>query len=108
MDNPFKILTQAFQADYRVNFSVERLDGSIMLTLSDEDGLVAKRMISAPVLKDIHQLDRLIQSVRFGIAIERGHTAPQMLTTMIEGGAFDHVRAAATKATARQAMPGAA
>lgn len=106
MDNPFKILTKAFQEDYRVNFSVERLDGSIMLTLSDEDGLVAKRMIGSAVLKDMHQLERLIQSVRFGIAIERGDTAPQMLTTMIEGGAFDHVHAASSGIATRQPAAG--
>jgi hypothetical protein len=89
MDNPFQLITHAFQDDFRVNFSVERLDGSITLTLSDDRGLVAKRMIGASMLKDSVQLQRLIQSVKFGIAIERDGTAAQMLSTMIDGGLFD-------------------
>ena len=47
MDNPFQLITDTFTPKYRVNLSIQRLDGSIMLTLSDDSGVVAKRMISA-------------------------------------------------------------
>ncbi len=30
--SPFQLLTEAFQAEYRVNLSLERPDGSIVLT----------------------------------------------------------------------------
>lgn len=36
--SPFQLLTEAFQAEYRVNLSLERPDGSIVLTLSNERG----------------------------------------------------------------------
>ena len=52
MDNPFQIITDTFTPTYRVNLSIQRLDGSIMLTLSNEDGVVAKRMISAEQRND--------------------------------------------------------
>lgn len=38
MDNPFQIITDTFTPEYRVNLSIQRLDGSIMLTLSNEQG----------------------------------------------------------------------
>jgi hypothetical protein len=91
MDNPFHALTDAFQQDYRVNFSVERLDGSIMLTLSDELGPVAKRMISTVTLNNPTLLQRLIQSIKFGIAIERGNQATQMLSNMVDEHLFDQI-----------------
>ncbi|MEB0271975.1 DUF3509 domain-containing protein, partial [Pseudomonas sp. 5B4] len=47
MDNPFQLITDAFQPQYRVNLSIQSLEGSIMLTLSNETGVVAKRLISA-------------------------------------------------------------
>ncbi len=43
--SPFQLLTEAFQAEYRVNLSLERPDGSIVLTLSNERGVAAKRLI---------------------------------------------------------------
>ncbi|MGC8074533.1 DUF3509 domain-containing protein, partial [Salmonella enterica] len=42
--SPFQLLTEAFQAEYRVNLSLERPDGSIVLTLSNERGVAAKRL----------------------------------------------------------------
>ncbi|AMB84408.1 hypothetical protein AWM79_03445 [Pseudomonas agarici] len=84
MDNPFQLINDAFQPEYRVNLSLQRLDGSIMLTLSNADGVVAKRMISAEQRNDRRRLQRLIQSVQFGIAIEQGHSARDILTAMTD------------------------
>jgi len=85
MDNPFQIITDTFSPQYRVNLSIQRLDGSIMLTLSDDDGVVAKRMISAAQRNDPQRLRRLVQSVQFGIAIEQGHSAMEILAVMTDG-----------------------
>ena len=85
MDNPFQIITDTFTPNYRVNLSIQRLDGSIMLTLSNEDGVVAKRMISAEQRNDPQRLKRLVQSIQFGIAIEQGHSAVQILELMTDG-----------------------
>ena len=85
MDNPFQIITDTFSPQYRVNVSIQRLDGSIMLTLSDETGVVAKRMISAEQRNDPQRLRRLVQSIQFGIAIEQGHSAVEILELMTDG-----------------------
>ena len=85
MDNPFQIITDTFTPNYRVNLSIQRLDGSIMLTLSDETGVVAKRMISAEQRNDPQRLRRLVQSIQFGIAIEQGHSAVEILELMTDG-----------------------
>ncbi len=88
MHNPFQQISAAFSAQYRVNLSIERLDGSIMLTLSNETGgVVAKRLISPAQRNDPQRLDRLIDSVRFGIAIEQGHSAMDILAAMTEDSA---------------------
>lgn len=84
MDNPFQQINDAFQPEYRVNLSIQRLDGSIMLTLSNGGGVVAKRMISAEQRNDPERLKRLIQSVQFGIAIEQGHKAKDILDAMTD------------------------
>jgi hypothetical protein len=84
MDNPFQIISNAFQPDYRVNLSIQGLDGTIMLTLSNEQGMVAKRMISPAHRSDPKRLQRLIESIKFGIAIERGDSAMAMLTAMTD------------------------
>ncbi len=88
MDNPFQLINDAFQPEYRVNLSLQGLDGDIMLTLSNADGVVAKRMISAEQRNDPQRLKRLIQSVQFGIAIEQGHSALEMLTAMTDSGSL--------------------
>lgn len=82
MDNPFQIISDAFQPDYRVNLSIQGLDGTIMLTLSNDAGMVAKRMISPAQRNDPKRLQRLIQSIKFGIAIERGESPMEMLAAM--------------------------
>lgn len=85
MDSPFKQITDAFHPDYRVNLSIQGLDGSIMLTLSNETGVVAKRLISAAQRNEPKRLQRLIESVQFGIAIEQGHSAMEILAAMTDG-----------------------
>ncbi|AZF03903.1 DUF3509 domain-containing protein [Pseudomonas sp. R5-89-07] len=89
MDNPFQIITDTFSPQYRVNLSIQRLDGSIMLTLSDETGVVAKRMISAEQRNDPQRLKRLVQSIQFGIAIEQGHSAMEILAVMTDGDSHE-------------------
>lgn len=84
MDNPFQTISNAFQPEYRVNLSIQGLDGTIMLTLSNDHGMVAKRMISLAQRKDPARLQRLIDSIKFGIAIERGDSAMEMLAAMTD------------------------
>jgi Protein of unknown function (DUF3509) len=86
MDNPFQALSDAFQPEYRVNLSIQRLDGSIMLTLSNERGVAAKRIISAEQRDDPKRMRRLIESIRFGMAIEQGDSAMQILAAMTDAG----------------------
>ncbi|MBV7524862.1 DUF3509 domain-containing protein [Pseudomonas sp. PDM29] len=86
MDNPFQLITDAFAADYQINLSIQGLDGRIMLTLSNSGRVVAKRMISAEQRNDPERLQRLVQSIQFGIAIEQGHCAVAILESMTDGG----------------------
>lgn len=46
MNNPFERISAAFAPEYRVNLSITNLDGSIMLTLSDDAGVVSRRLVS--------------------------------------------------------------
>ena len=98
MDNPFQIITDTFTPKYRVNLSIQRLDGSIMLTLSNEDGVVAKRMISAAQRNDPQRLKRLVQSIQFGIAIEQGHSAMEILAVMTDGDSHKLLQRPPTRA----------
>ncbi|OPA92788.1 hypothetical protein BFW87_16815 [Pseudomonas fluorescens] len=98
MDNPFQIITDTFTPTYRVNLSIQRLDGSIMLTLSKEDGVVAKRMISAEQRNDPQRLKRLVQSIQFGIAIEQGHSAMEILAVMTDGDSHKLLQPPPTRA----------
>lgn len=91
MDNPFQLITDAFQPRYRVNLSIQGLDGSIMLTLSDESGVIAKRLISAAQRNDPKRLRRLIESVQFGIAIEQGHSAVAILAAMTDSDTLEQL-----------------
>ncbi|NKQ12567.1 MULTISPECIES: DUF3509 domain-containing protein [unclassified Pseudomonas] len=72
MDSPFKKISDVFQPDYNVNFSIEKPDGSILLTLTDAAGVAVKRFISSSQWRDQQQLERLITSLQFSLAIERG------------------------------------
>jgi hypothetical protein len=76
MFNPFQRLTEAFQDDYHVNFSLQCMDGSIMLTLSNEQGPVTKRLISPDMRNDPRRLENLILSIQFNLAVDQGQ-APE-------------------------------
>lgn len=82
MINPFEQINDAFAPLYRVNLSIQGLDGSIMLTLSDEQGVVAKRLITQAQRNDPKRMQHLIESIQFGIAIEQGHNAMEILAAM--------------------------
>jgi hypothetical protein len=84
MDNPFQMITDTFHPEYRVNLSIQGLDGSIMLTLSNDTGVVAKRLISVAQRNDPEKLKRLIESIQFGIAIEQGESAIKVLAAMTD------------------------
>ena len=72
MSSPFKKISDVFQPRYSVNFSIAKLDGSILLTLTDAGGVAVKRFISSAQWRDQQQLERLISSLQFSLAIERG------------------------------------
>ncbi|MDH4569309.1 DUF3509 domain-containing protein [Pseudomonas sp. BN414] len=91
MYNPFQILTDEFQAEYRVNLSLVSPDGAIMLTLTNERGVAARRLISAAQRNDAVRLNRVIESIRLGIAIESGNKVGELLTSMT-GGSVAPVR----------------
>ncbi|HCJ30356.1 MAG TPA: hypothetical protein DHV63_13955 [Pseudomonas sp.] len=75
MESPFKKISDVFQPTYSVNFSIEKPDGSILLTLTDAAGVAVKRYIAANQWRDEQQLERLITSLQFSLAIERGEQA---------------------------------
>ncbi|MBA1194604.1 DUF3509 domain-containing protein [Pseudomonas entomophila] len=81
MHNPFNLISDAFAPRYRVNLSIERLDGSIMLTLSTEHGVAAKRLITPEQRNDPQRLRHVIDSLRLDLASEQGDTLP-LLTGM--------------------------
>lgn len=91
MTNPFDLISDAFAPYYRVNLSIERLDGSIMLTLSNDTGVVAKRLISAAQRNDPVRLRRVVDSIRLGLAIEQGEDALQVLAAMTDSAGRDQV-----------------
>ena len=82
MHNPFEQISAAFAPEYRINLSIERLDGSIMLTLSDDAGVVAKRLISQAQRNDPARLQRVIDSIRLGLAIEHNQNPLQVLAAL--------------------------
>ena len=82
MDNPFEKISAAFAPEYRVNLSITNLDGSIMLTLSDDAGVVAKRLVSQAQRNDPARLQRVIDSIRLGLAIEFSQNPMQVLAAL--------------------------
>ncbi|TRX75546.1 DUF3509 domain-containing protein [Pseudomonas mangiferae] len=86
MYNPFQLLTEAFQEHYRVNFSLESMDGDIKMTLADDRGVVARRLIKAAQRNDPRRLRRVIDSVRDAIAQSEGHVSPEPLLAISHGG----------------------
>lgn len=83
--SPFQ-LTEAFQAEYRVNSAWSGRTAASS-SPSNERGVAAKRLIRPAQLHDLEQLQRMIESIRFGIAIENGTSAPQLLQAMTQGKA---------------------
>jgi hypothetical protein len=106
MDNPFQLITDTFQPQYRVNLSIQSLDGSIMLTLSNETGVVAKRLISAVQRDEPKRMRRLIESVQFGIAIEQGHSAMKILTAMTDSDNLNQLHVPLKNWQGNQPHPG--
>ncbi|HDS1698350.1 MULTISPECIES: DUF3509 domain-containing protein [unclassified Pseudomonas] len=82
MNNPFDRISAAFAPEYRVNLSITNLDGSIMLTLSDDAGVVAKRLITQAQRNDPVRLQRVIDSIRLGLAIELDQNPMQVLAAL--------------------------
>lgn len=75
MYNPFALINKAFASDYRVNLRVAGLDGSIMLTLSNADGIVAKHLIAPAQRNDPRQLQRLVERIQLELATSADDTA---------------------------------
>lgn len=69
-EQPIRTNQCCIRPEYRVNLSIANLDGSIMLTLSDDAGVVAKRLITQAQRNDPVRLQRVIDSIRLGLAIE--------------------------------------
>lgn len=78
MKSPFSTISEVFQPGYNVNFSIEKPDGSILLTLTDAAGVAVKRFISSSQWRDQQQLERLITSLQLTLAIERGGSIENM------------------------------
>ncbi len=74
--SPFQRISEAFQPRYRVNFSIQNPNGSILLTLSNDDGVRIKRFIMAEQWQNPQKLERLIQSLSCSLAIEHEETGP--------------------------------
>ena len=82
MHNPFNLISDAFAPRYRVNLSIERLDGSIMLTLSTEHGVAAKRLITPEQRNDPQRLQRMIDRIRLDLASEQAGGTLSLLTDL--------------------------
>jgi len=76
MTSSFQKISDVFRPRYNVNFSIEKLDGSIVLTLTGAEGVAVKRFIRAEQWSDQQQLQRLITSLQASLAIERGDQMP--------------------------------
>ncbi|MBM7060073.1 DUF3509 domain-containing protein [Pseudomonas sp. UL073] len=72
MLNPFKFVSDSFKGQFQVRFTIGSPDGSTTLSLCDEQGTVAQRLLSSEQLCDPAKLEQTIQSIRFGLAIDRG------------------------------------
>ncbi|MET1076862.1 MAG: DUF3509 domain-containing protein [Pseudomonas sp.] len=76
MDNPLHALTELFQPQYRVNLSLERLDGCLTLRLSDAQGRVSKHLISPAQRQDPEQLQQLITRVQHELSLRQPTPPP--------------------------------
>ncbi|EWC42969.1 DUF3509 domain-containing protein [Stutzerimonas stutzeri] len=82
MTSPFQKISDVFRPRYNVNFSIEKPDGSILLTLTGAQGVAVKRYISTEQWQDQQQLQRLITSLQFSLAIEHGEQPPRSAQTL--------------------------
>jgi len=74
MFNPFRFVSDAFRHEYQVRFAIERMDGGVILSLSNDEGaVVARRALSGEQLADETRLRQIVQSIRFGLAIDSGY-----------------------------------
>lgn len=85
MDNPFKYISDAFRDRFEVRFVIERMDGSLTLTLSNDSGVLVRRALSSAQLSDPEKLEAAIQSIRFGLAIDHGQGL-RGLDEIVDGG----------------------
>jgi hypothetical protein len=72
MDNPLRYLCDEFRQEFEVRFVIERMDDSLLLLLCDAGGVRVRRMLSGRQLADRQRLEQVVQSIRFGLEIDRG------------------------------------
>ncbi|GAB3389454.1 DUF3509 domain-containing protein [Azotobacter armeniacus] len=68
MDSPFQTISEAFQAEYTVNFCVKSPDGSILMTLSNDTGIAHHHFIYADQWRDPERLQGCIAAVKVELA----------------------------------------
>ena len=104
MDNPFQIITDAFAPDYQINLSIQGLDGSIMLTLSNGGRIVAKRMISAEQRNDASSDDPRLQHDQLAVHMVEFLDLVTRETRLV-GGVDDLIRPRHGRAPSRGKAP---
>lgn len=72
MFDPYRCLRQAFSSDFFISLSPVREDGSRLLALYAPGQAPIKRRLSAGDWQSPAALRRMIRSVHFGLAIDRG------------------------------------
>ena len=85
MYNSLQLLAHAFQDQYRVSFCLLSEDAEhadLILSLSDDSGVVAKRSVTAAQRSSPERLHNLIQSIRLGIAIDQRQDPTQTLAAL--------------------------
>jgi hypothetical protein len=95
MFNPFQFMSDSFEGQYRVHFSTVRQDGSVLLSLVGEGGVVVRRALTSEQLADYDKLVRMVRSIRFGLAIESGRGI-SCLNELSEPAANDACASSAT------------
>jgi hypothetical protein len=70
--SPLQSIAQAFEAEFTINFLIENLDGCVTLVLTDRNGAKIRRIITAEQLADPAKIRRIIDTIRFGLAIDAG------------------------------------
>lgn len=72
MDNPYQFLRNAFRPEFDVRFVLERAQGSMLLLLLQGEQLRVRRTLTGEQLADREKLSQVVESIRFGLAIDRG------------------------------------